>query len=65
MDSNSFRAKIKEKLEQVECPVHHEHPEVTITERGVSIKGCCDEFQKQTTEYARIVESIREHLPLI
>lgn len=63
MDSNMLKSEIKKRLELTSCPVHHEHPSVSVTDTGISIKGCCDEFQKQTAQYARTVANdIRDEI---
>jgi len=61
---------VKSKLQALECPTHHQHPEVTIKGEKFEIKCCCKQFRetlvKKTTEFvgeeakAEIEKSLRK-----
>jgi hypothetical protein len=43
---------IKEKLQIQKCDVHGTHPEIEIKNGGISIKGCCVEFENKLSSIA-------------
>jgi hypothetical protein len=44
----SLKKQISERLEGIECPEHHQHPQVTISGAGddlkFNIEGCCQKL---------------------
>jgi len=48
----SYILETKEELEADSCPIHNQHPKVTLTNEGdnLSIACCCEEFREQCTK---------------
>lgn len=44
---------IKRKLEQNCCPVHHQFPEISISDNQINIKCCCESFKTELIELTK------------
>lgn len=44
---------IKSRLELNLCPVHHEHPTVSVSGDRFNIKCCCESFKKKLVDLTK------------
>lgn len=57
MDRNNI---LKDELDKLVCPVHHQHGSVETTEKGFVFHCCCEEFEAKFKEL--FVKALSERL---